>query len=137
MARARQACKAYLAFFESICDECSLLSIPLPLRESPCYNNPMYVPIAQIEPGAVACSPILDVRDQLLAPPGAILTQELLAQLSSRGVSLIDIVVAEDPATHDSAVAKEKARLVDVFSRSELTPELAQLQRALMEEVDA
>ena len=97
----------------------------------------MYVPIAQIEPGAVACSPILDVRDQLLSPPGAVLTQDLLAQLSSRGVSLIDIVVAEDPAVHDSAVAKEKARLVDVFSRSELTPELAQLQRALMEETDA
>jgi hypothetical protein len=96
----------------------------------------MYVPIAQIEPGAVACSPILDSRDQMLAPAGTVLSQELLAQLAARSVSLVDIVVVEDPAARESALAKEKARLVDMFSRSELTTELAQLQRALLEELD-
>lgn len=93
----------------------------------------MLIAINKLEPGAVTRSTVSDSRDQVLLPAGTVLSQGMISTLVSRGVSLVDIVSAEDDANLEDERDKARIRIAEMFALSPKTIELQQLQRILLE----
>ena len=93
----------------------------------------MLIAVNKLEPGAVTRSTVADARDQVLLPAGTVLSQGMISTLVSRGVSLVDIVSAEDDANLEDERGKARIRIAEMFGLSPKTIELQQLQRILLE----
>lgn len=93
----------------------------------------MLIAVNKLEPGAVARAAVVDSRDQVLLPAGTVLSQGMISTLVSRGVSLVDIVSAEDDANLEDERGKARLRIAEMFALSPKTHELQQLQRLLLE----
>lgn len=96
----------------------------------------MLIAVNKLEPGAVARTAVMDARDQVLLPAGTVLSQGMINTLVSRGVSLVDIVSAEDDANLEDERGKARIRIAEMFGLSPKTKELQQLQRILLEQLN-
>lgn len=73
--------------------------------------------LAQAVPGMVLSDVLLDRQGQMLLPPGAVLTESVLASLGRHGVEMVPVLLSEADSAPDPSVVQ--ARLDHLFRRHE------------------